>query len=209
MEQKFYICEHCGKIVALVKESGVPVMCCGQKMKEIVPGTIEASAEKHIPVYTVEDNKVCVKVGEVEHPMGAEHYIEWISLQTKQGNQRKVLTPGDHPQICFALCDGDEVEAVYAYCNLHGLWKAEVEKQKVCDLKPVDTETKENYLVCKCNQVSYFDILDEIDKHNNIDGLLDVFEAVKNTTHCSTGCGGCYEKVITIISEAMMSGRRM
>lgn len=124
MEQKFYICEHCGKIVAVVKESGVPVICCGQKMKEIIPGTTEAAVEKHIPVYTVENNIVKVKVGEVAHPMVSEHYIEWVSLQTKQGNQRKLLSPDNAPEICFALCEGDEVEAVYAYCNLHGLWKA-------------------------------------------------------------------------------------
>lgn len=124
MEQKFYICSHCGKIIAVVKDSKVPVMCCGQKMEEIIPGSVDAATEKHVPVYTVESNIVTVKVGDVEHPMLPEHYIEWVSLQTKQGNQRKALKPGDAPQICFALCDGDEVEAVYAYCNLHGLWKA-------------------------------------------------------------------------------------
>lgn len=123
MEQKFYICEHCGKIVALVKESGVPVMCCGQKMKEIIPGTVEASKEKHIPVYTKEGNKVTVRVGEVDHPMIPEHYIEWVSLQTKSGNQRKALKPGDKPEVCFLVCEDDEIEAVYAYCNLHSLWK--------------------------------------------------------------------------------------
>ena len=124
MEQKFYICSHCGKIIALVKESGVPVMCCGEKMKEIIPGTVDASKEKHVPVYTVENNKVKVTVGEVEHPMEEKHYIEWVSLQTKYGNQRKALKPGDKPSVCFALCEGDEVEAVFAYCNLHSLWKA-------------------------------------------------------------------------------------
>ena len=124
MEQKFYICEHCGKIIAVVKESGVPVMCCGQKMKEIIPGTTDAALEKHVPVYTVENNIVKVKIGEVEHPMLSEHYIEWVSIQTKQGNQRKQLVPGAAPEVCFAICEGDDVEAVYAYCNLHGLWKA-------------------------------------------------------------------------------------
>ena len=124
MEQKFYICEHCKKIVAVVKESGVPVMCCGQKMNELIPGTTDASVEKHVPVYTVENNIVKVDVGSVEHPMVPEHYIEWVSLQTKYGNQRKALKPGDKPTVCFALCEGDEVEAVYAYCNLHSLWKA-------------------------------------------------------------------------------------
>ena len=124
MEQKFFICNHCGNIVAMVKNKGVPIMCCGEKMKELVPGTTDASLEKHIPVYEVKDNKVFVTVGSVEHPMTEEHYIEWVSLQTKLGNQRKALNPTDAPKVCFSLCDGDEVEAVYAYCNLHSLWKA-------------------------------------------------------------------------------------
>ena len=124
MEQKFFICEHCGNIIAKVKDAGVPVMCCGQKMTEIIPGTTDAAQEKHVPVYTVEGGKVMVTVGAVAHPMQPEHYIEWVSLQTKQGNQRKALQPGQEPKVCFAICDGDEVEAVYAYCNLHSLWKA-------------------------------------------------------------------------------------
>ena len=124
MEMKFYRCAHCGKIIAVVKESGVPVMCCGQKMEEIVPGTTDAAVEKHVPVYEVKDNVVTVCVGSVAHPMTEEHYIEWVSLQTKSGNQRKALKPGDEPKVCFALLDGDEVAAVYAYCTLHSLWKA-------------------------------------------------------------------------------------
>ena len=124
MEMKFYRCAHCGKIIAVVKESGVPVMCCGQKMEEIIPGTTDAAVEKHVPVYEVKDNVVTVCVGNVAHPMTEEHYIEWVSLQTKGGNQRKALKPGDEPKVCFAILDGDEVEAVYAYCNLHSLWKA-------------------------------------------------------------------------------------
>ena len=124
MEQRFFICEHCGNIVAMVKDTGVPVMCCGQKMTELVPGTTEAATEKHIPVYQVEGNVVKVQVGAVDHPMLPEHFIQWVSIQTRQGNQRKALKPGGEPKVCFALCEGDEVEAVYAYCNLHGLWKA-------------------------------------------------------------------------------------
>ncbi len=123
MNQKFLICEHCGNIVAVVKESGVSIVCCGEKMKELVPGTVEASREKHIPEYKVEGNKVVVNVGSIDHPMVPEHFIEWVSIQTKQGNQRKQLVPGQKPEVCFTLCEGDEVEAVYAYCNLHGLWK--------------------------------------------------------------------------------------
>ena len=124
MKQQFFICEKCGNMIAMVKSSGVPVMCCGQKMTELIPGTSDGAHEKHVPVFTVEGNQVHVKVGEVAHPMLDAHYIEWISIQTKQGNQRKCLKPGDKPEACFMICDGDEVEAVYAYCNLHSLWKA-------------------------------------------------------------------------------------
>ena len=124
MEQKFYICKHCGNIIAKVKDTGVPVICCGEPMSEIVPGTTDAAVEKHVPVWTVENGIVHVKVGSVEHPMLPEHYIEWVSLHTKQGNQRKELHPGEKPSAVFMLAEGDEVVAAYAYCNLHGLWKA-------------------------------------------------------------------------------------
>lgn len=97
MEQKFYRCSHCGKIIAVVKETGVPVICCGEKMQEIVPNTVDAAQEKHVPVIEVKENLVTVKVGSVTHPMLDEHYIEWISLETKEGNQRKELKPGADP----------------------------------------------------------------------------------------------------------------
>ena len=106
MEQKFYICKHCGNIIAKVKDMGVPIICCGEPMTEIVPGTTGAAVEKHVPVWTVENGVVHVKVGSVEHPMLPEHYIEWVSLHTKQGNQRKELHPGEKPEVCFALCEG-------------------------------------------------------------------------------------------------------
>ena len=124
MEQRFFVCEVCGNIIAMVKPSGVPVMCCGKKMREIVPNTTDAAQEKHVPVWKQEGNLVKVQVGSTAHPMIAAHYIEWVSLQTKAGNQRKALAPEQAPEVTFALTDGDEVEAVYAYCNLHGLWKA-------------------------------------------------------------------------------------
>jgi superoxide reductase len=125
MDMKFYKCKHCGQMVAIVKETGVPIICCGEPMEEIIAGTTDAAVEKHVPVYEVKDNLVTVTVGSVEHPMIDVHYIEWVSLKTKQGNQRKALNPGDEPKVEFAICEGDEVEAVYAYCNLHSLWKAE------------------------------------------------------------------------------------
>ena len=121
---KFYRCKKCGQIVAIVEKKACPIMCCGEPMEEIVPGTTDAAVEKHVPVYEVKDNKVYVTVGEVAHPMLAEHYIEWIALQTKNGNQRKRLNPEEEPKAVFAILEDDEVLAVYAYCNLHGLWKA-------------------------------------------------------------------------------------
>ena len=123
MEQKFYVCEHCGNIVEVVKDAGVPIVCCGQKMTELVAGTTDAAVEKHVPVYEVTDGKVSVKVGEVEHPMVEAHYIEWVSLRTNKGTQMKKLSPEQKPEVVFAICEDETVEAVYAYCNLHGLWK--------------------------------------------------------------------------------------
>ena len=124
-ENKFYICEHCGNIVGMIHNSGVPMMCCGQKMTKLEAGVVEASHEKHIPVVTVEGNTVRVNVGSVTHPMSEEHHIAWIYLQTNRGGQRKCLAVTGAPEVTFALADETPV-AVYAYCNLHGLWKAEI-----------------------------------------------------------------------------------
>lgn len=125
MELKFYECPICGNIIAKVFDSGVNVVCCGKEMKELDASTTDEAFEKHVPVYTVEGNTIHVKIGSVEHPMTEEHYIEWIALQTTQGNQRKCLKPGDSPEVCFCICEGDKVEAIYAYCNVHGLWRTE------------------------------------------------------------------------------------
>ena len=121
---KFFICKGCGKIVGMVRESKCPTKCCGEAMEELIPGTTDGAHEKHIPVVTQEGNIVTVKVGSAAHPMMEEHYIMWIALETRQGAQRKTLKPGDEPSVQFALVPGDEVTAVYEYCNLHGLWKA-------------------------------------------------------------------------------------
>ena len=121
---KFYICETCGNIITHVNASGVPVFCCGKKMTELVPGTNDAAVEKHVPVYSVEGNLVRVKVGSVDHPMLDVHFIQWIAVESKQGVQIKYLQPDQAPEAVFALSEGDELVAVYEYCNLHGLWKA-------------------------------------------------------------------------------------
>ena len=124
-DNKFYICEHCGNIVGMIHNAGVPMMCCGQKMTKLEAGVVEASHEKHIPVVTVEGNTVRVNVGSVTHPMSEEHHIAWVYLQTNRGGQRKCLDVTGAPEVTFALADETPV-AVYAYCNLHGLWKAEI-----------------------------------------------------------------------------------
>ena len=123
MKQKFFICRHCGNIIALIRDRGVPIVCCGKKMQEIVPGSFEASHEKHIPVYEIQDHVVHVTVGSQEHPMTREHYIQWICLETEHGIQYAHLNPDDKPKAKFALCEGDEVRAVYAFCNQHDLWR--------------------------------------------------------------------------------------
>ena len=121
---KFYKCSVCGKIIAVVENRPVPTICCGKPMDELVANTQDGAHEKHIPVFEVKDGIVKVVVGEVEHPMLDAHYIQWIALETNLGNQRKVLKPGMKPAAEFALLPGEEVVAVYEYCNLHGLYKA-------------------------------------------------------------------------------------
>ena len=120
-----FICKHCGNLAGLIVKSGVPMVCCGDKMTELVPNTVEASTEKHLPDVKVSGDTVSVQVGSVPHPMEAEHYIGFIYLQTEKGGQRKSLKAGDEPKAEFAVKD-DKPVAVYAYCNLHGLWKTEI-----------------------------------------------------------------------------------
>ncbi|MEG0177714.1 desulfoferrodoxin family protein [Anaerorhabdus sp.] len=124
-ELKFYICEHCHNVIVKLSDSGVPVVCCGEEMKELKPNTIEASVEKHLPVINRKDNnKIEVRVGSVDHPMEEKHYIEWILLETEVGYRIQHLAPGEHNYVEFL--NDEKVIAVYAYCNLHGLWKTSV-----------------------------------------------------------------------------------
>ena len=128
MKQRFFKCSHCGNMIAMVEDKGAPVMCCGQKMDEIIPNTTDGATEKHVPVIVQDEDMVIVKVGSVEHPMAENHFIGWISIETTEGNQRKILAPGQAAWAEFVLAEGDEVIAAYAYCNLHGLWKKEIKK---------------------------------------------------------------------------------
>ena len=125
MKTKFYVCSHCRNIAEMVYDTDIALYCCGDKMQELVPNTVEASGEKHIPAVKLGDGVVEVNVGSVDHPMAPEHFIEWVYVQTEKGGQRKALKPGDAPHVTFALGD-DKAVAVYAYCNLHGLWKVDL-----------------------------------------------------------------------------------
>lgn len=124
-ESRFYICKHCGNIIGKIKDAGVPMMCCGEVMPLISPNTVDASQEKHLPVASIDGNIISVEVGSVIHPSTEEHYIEWIYVQTEKGGQRKAIKPGETPAAKFAIID-DKPLAVYAYCNLHGLWKIDL-----------------------------------------------------------------------------------
>ena len=125
MATKFYKCAQCGNVIVKTVDSGMPVVCCGQKMEELVPNTVEASGEKHIPAVTVKDGLVEVNVGSVNHPMESVHWIEWVQLVSDKGSYRKWLNPGEAPNVRFLLQE-EKPLAVYAYCNLHGLWKKEL-----------------------------------------------------------------------------------
>lgn len=121
----FYRCNKCGNIVALVQKGTCVPQCCGEQMETLVAGSVDAAVEKHVPAVTRADGQICVQVGSVEHPMLDVHFIEWIALATEAGLDIRFLKPGERPVATFAD-DGATDATVYAYCNLHGLWKAEV-----------------------------------------------------------------------------------
>lgn len=123
--KKFLRCEHCGNMVGMLNDSGVPMICCGEPMKELVPNTTDAANEKHVPVVTVEGDVLKAVVGSVEHPMEEAHYIQFIFVETDKGGHRRALKPGEKPEAEFNL-HGEKPVAVYEYCNLHGLWKKEL-----------------------------------------------------------------------------------
>lgn len=126
MDVKFYRCAHCGNIAVKPFDKGVPLVCCGEKMEELTANTTDGATEKHVPVVTVSGNAVHVEVGSVAHPMTEEHLIAFICLVTEKGYQIAELTAADAPAADFALAEGDRAIKVYEYCNLHGLWVAEV-----------------------------------------------------------------------------------
>ena len=122
---RFYKCDHCGNLTGLILNKGVPLVCCGQNMTELIPNTVDASVEKHVPAVTAAVNSVDVQVGSVLHPMEEGHHISFVYVQTENGGQRKCFEIGTEPKCAFCFVD-DKPVAVYAYCNLHGLWEAEL-----------------------------------------------------------------------------------
>ena len=124
MATKFYRCANCGNVIQKVVDKKVPVFCCGQRMQELIPGTVEASVEKHLPVVTwLDDKTIKVEVGSVAHPMLEEHHISFIYVETENGGIRVDL--GGRRIIKKTLGE-EKAVAVYEYCNLHGLWKTEL-----------------------------------------------------------------------------------
>ena len=121
---QFFKCKKCEKIVEIVNKGCPALVCCGEEMTEIKANTSDGATEKHVPVIEVNGDKVTVKVGSAVHPMEADHWIQWIEIETDKGVQRKNLNPGEAPQATFIL-SGEKLLAAYEYCNKHGLWKAE------------------------------------------------------------------------------------
>lgn len=124
MATKFYKCNHCGNVIIKVVDAKVPVMCCGEKMTELIPNTVDASGEKHLPVVTrLNDNQIKVEVGSIAHPMLPEHHISFIYVETANGGIN--INLNEAPEAVISV-NSDDVVAVYEYCNLHGLWKTEL-----------------------------------------------------------------------------------
>ncbi|MGI6033947.1 MAG: desulfoferrodoxin family protein [Coriobacteriales bacterium] len=121
---KFYICSHCGNIITKIVDGGPIPVCCGETMTELVPNTVDAAQEKHVPVIAIDGQTVTVKVGEVEHPMAEDHYIQFIALHTTAGLQISQLKPGDKPEATFAVPADAKVVEAFEHCNKHGLWVA-------------------------------------------------------------------------------------
>jgi len=123
-QRKFLKCDHCGNMVGMIEDSGVEMVCCGQPMTVLVVNTTDAAQEKHVPVATREGGILNVTVGSVAHPMLEEHHITWIAVAQGEKTQRENLDRTGSPTAEFCVEEGPVT--VYAYCNLHGLWSAEL-----------------------------------------------------------------------------------
>ena len=135
METKFFFCKHCGNVVVKFVDGGVVPVCCGETMTELTPNTTDGIVEKHLPVIErVDDCTVRVKVGSAPHPMLKEHHILFIYVETEHGGMLRYLDVDGNPECEFCACK-DKIRNVYAYCNLHGLWKLDLKdgfKDEAC-----------------------------------------------------------------------------
>ena len=119
---KFLVCSDDKNIVEVISSNGEQIKCGDKPMQELVANSTNAAQEKHLPQVSVDKNTVKVNVGSVTHPMEDAHSITWVEIVTNEGVQRKYLQSHTNPVVEFALCDGEKLKEVYAYCNLHGLW---------------------------------------------------------------------------------------
>lgn len=117
-------CQSCGAMVEVLQDCNCPgcgIQCCGEEMKVLVPNSVDAAVEKHVPTYERVEDELLVKVN---HVMEKEHYIEWIAMVKENKKQMVTLYPEQNAEVRFPYLPG---ATLYAYCNKHGLWKAEVE----------------------------------------------------------------------------------
>ena len=121
----FYICDVCGNMVGLIADGGGTLTCCNQPMRLLSANTSDGAAEKHVPSAERSGDTITVRIGSLPHPMTPAHYIQWIAVAYKERTQRVHLTPEDKPEAVFSVSAGEPV-TLFAYCNLHSLWSAEL-----------------------------------------------------------------------------------
>ncbi len=126
LKTEFFLCHKCGNLVQSVRDSGAPLVCCGEEMEKLVAKTADSTTEKHVPLIDIKGKEVKVTVGSTLHPMIEAHYIMWIYLETVKGGQYHFFKPGDEPIAKFALAEGDKVLGAFEFCNVHGLWVNEL-----------------------------------------------------------------------------------
>ena len=122
-------CDKCGNVYEMIEQkSGCTPVCCGSPTRELKAGEVDAAMEKHVPVLSQENDTLIVKVGSVPHPMQDVHYIINIWAEFEDGSMDRIsLVPGQAPEASIALRNRKGHVVVYEYCNLHGLWKAEMD----------------------------------------------------------------------------------
>ena len=146
MATKFFLCTTCGNVVVKVVDSGVKLVCCDKEMMELTPGTADGAMEKHVPVVEwLDERNIKVKIGSKEHPMTEEHHIVFIYVETEHGGQIRYLDPAGPAEATFRVCK-DKPVAVYEYCNIHGLWKADITdcQKEGCDTRKESCDTKKD-----------------------------------------------------------------